>query len=114
MQSHKCRVEVKDHLPGPAGYTFVKVVVLIPDLVFCRATSWTVGLQAVLVHGVVLSQMQDFVFALFELHETLVTPFLQTVCVPLNNSPGLQHINSQFQATHKLADSALLFYLSGH
>lgn len=75
MQSHKCSVEGKDHLPGPAGYTSMNAELLIPDLLFCRAASWTVGPQSVLVHEVILSQMQDFVFALFELHETPVTPF---------------------------------------
>lgn len=79
MQSHKCKVEKKVHLSGPADYTLMNVELQISDLLFCRAASWTVSPQAVLVHGVILSQVQDFVFALFELHETPVTPFLQPV-----------------------------------
>lgn len=68
MQSHKCGVVGKDHLPRPAGYTHLNVELLILELLFCRAASWTVSSHAVLVHDVIPSQMQDFIFDLHEQH----------------------------------------------
>lgn len=43
--------------------------------------------QPVLLHAVVLSQMQDFSFAFAKLHEVSVSPFLQDVKVAPNGKP---------------------------
>lgn len=63
------------------------------------------GPQYVLLHGVVPSQVQDFAVLLVELHEVLISPFLQPVEVYLYGSMTLWHSNhsSQFSVIFRLA-----------
>lgn len=66
---------------------------------------------------IVPSQMQGFAFALAEVHEGSVSPFLQHVESPLSGSHSLQHISSfpQFGVINKLPEMScqlLLKYLN--
>lgn len=60
-----------------------------PQVFLHQAAIQTVGPQPVLVHCVIPTQGQDFAFAPVELHEILLSPFLQPVNVPLNGSKTL-------------------------
>lgn len=56
------------------------------QVIFCQV-ALNLGVPShVLVPGIVSPQMQDFEFLCFELHEVPVSPFLQTVKVPMNGS----------------------------
>ena len=54
------------------------------QVLFWRAAFHLVGSQCVLMHGVVPTQEQDIALAFVELHEVLVSSFLQPVKVPLS------------------------------
>lgn len=64
------------------------------------------SLLHVLVPGVVLPQLQDFVLPLVELHEVPVSPVLQHVDDPLDGSTTLWCIRGsrQFCVTSKFSD----------
>ncbi|KAK4806786.1 hypothetical protein QYF61_005582 [Mycteria americana] len=80
-----------------------------PQVLFCQAAFQLGGPQHVLVPGVVPLQGQDFALPLVELHEVPVSPFLQLVEVPLDDSMTLWHISysSHFCVTSKLAEGTL-------
>lgn len=56
--------------------------------------------QPVLLHGAILSQMQDLAIALVGLQEVHINLCLQTVELPLNSSPALQ-LSSAFKIQQK-------------
>ena len=60
---------------------------------FCKAAFQLVGPQHVLVHGVILLQVQNSAFHFAELHKVPVGPFLQPVHVPLKE----QHSHLVYQ-----------------
>lgn len=63
----------------------------LPALFF-RTTFRSVCPEAVLVHGVIPSQVQDLAFACAEFHWVLVCSFLQTGGFPLKGNPSTHHI----------------------
>ena len=120
----------EDHFPGPAGYAFANTaqdavgllcckdtlpthvqLVVQQDTrdLFCRAASCTVSPETVRLHGMIPSQAQDFALAFADLHEVPLSPFLQSVHIPLKSSPALHCSDSSTQSdvVHKHADSAL-------
>lgn len=76
---------------------------------FCRAASHTVS-QIVWLHGMIPSQVQDFVLAFAGLHEVSLSPFLQSVQIPLKSRPALHYSDCSIQSAvvHKHADRAIL------
>ena len=64
----------------------------LPGFLFSKAANQLGSVQPVMMQRVGSSQVQDFAFGLFELHEFYVYPFLQSVQVPLNGCLVLQCI----------------------
>lgn len=56
----------------------------------CTPVSWH---HNVLAHGITIPQLQDFEIPFFELREISVSPFLQSVEVPLDGSKTLWRIS---------------------
>lgn len=77
------------------------------QVLFCKAAFWLFGFQAVLLHGVIPPQAQ--VLALpFELHGTVVSPFLHLFEVLLSVITTLWYLNrSQFSVMCEPAETAL-------
>lgn len=59
---------------------------------FCLTTLQSVGPQPVLLHGIMASQVQGFVFTFLKIHDVLFSP--QPIKSTLNSSPGLQFADS--------------------
>lgn len=69
-----------------------------------------VSAQPVLVHGIILSQMQNFAFAFVDLHELFFSIFLQFVKTLLRGS----HAHSILIPLPSLVSFASLIYFSLH
>lgn len=71
------------------------------QVLFCKDPFQLVRLKPIHFHRVILSQMMDLVFSLFELHKVSFRLFLQPFTVPMNSSTTIWYIShsSQFQIT---------------
>lgn len=96
----------EDHFLGPAGYTLantaqdalgllcckgtlpthVQLVQQNTQDLFCRAASHTVSPKILWLHGIP-SLVQDLALAFADLHEVPLSPFLQSIQIPLKSSP---------------------------
>lgn len=69
------------------GSLLTPVPSVVRQVLFFKAASQSVGPQPALLHGLILAQVQDFVFAFSELEKVSVSPFFQPVQVLLNRIP---------------------------
>lgn len=70
---------------------------LDPQILFCRAAFQLCGPKHVLVSKAVSPQSQDLTHSFTEEYAVLVSPFLQSVEIPLDRSTVLCHISHIFQ-----------------
>ncbi|KAK4829089.1 hypothetical protein QYF61_002040 [Mycteria americana] len=127
---HQCRVQGHDHFPSPAGHTIPDTsqdaVGLLGHLgtllahiqpavnqhaqvLFCQAAFQPLFPKPVVLHGVVVAQVQDPALGLVEPHTIGLGPSIQPVQVPLQSLPTLKEINTptQFGVICKLTEGAL-------
>ncbi|KAK4817504.1 hypothetical protein QYF61_016511 [Mycteria americana] len=130
VQPHQCRVQGDDHFPSPAGYTISDTsqdaVGLLghlgtlpahiqpavdqhPQVLFCQAAFQPLFPKPVVLHGVVVTQVQDLALGLVETHTVGLSPWIQPVQVPLQSLPTLKQINTptQLGVICKLTEGAL-------
>jgi len=100
VRPHQCRVQGHNHLLPPAGHTipdtsqdavgllghlgilFAHVQLAVsqhPKVLFCRASFQPLLPQPVVLHGVVVTQVQDLAFGLVEPHTVALGPSIQPV-----------------------------------
>ncbi|KAK4806919.1 LOW QUALITY PROTEIN: hypothetical protein QYF61_012640 [Mycteria americana] len=77
-----------------------------PQVLLCRAALNPFIPQSVLILGIALTQVQDLVLGLVELHEVHMGPLLKPVKIPLDGSPSL-YCTTQLGVIYKLAEVAL-------
>ncbi|KAK4810059.1 hypothetical protein QYF61_007223 [Mycteria americana] len=127
---HQCRVQGHDHFLSPAGHaisdtsqdaigflghlgTLLAHVQLAdnqhPQVLFHPAAFQPLFPRPVVLHGVVVTQVQDPTLGLVEPHTIDLSPSIQPVQVPLQSLPTLQQINTptQLGVICKLIEGAL-------
>ncbi|KAK4827826.1 hypothetical protein QYF61_021910 [Mycteria americana] len=114
VRPHQCRVQGHDHFPSPAGHTIfdtsqdavrflghlgtllahVQLAVnQHPQVLFHQAAFQPLFPKPVVLHGVVVTQVQDLALSLVEPHTIDLGPSIQPVQVPLQSLPTLKQIN---------------------
>ncbi|KAJ7414114.1 hypothetical protein WISP_86616 [Willisornis vidua] len=127
---HQCRIQGKDHFPGPAGHTILDTgqdaIGLLGHLgtllahvqppanpnrqvPFCLAALQPLCPQPTVLHGIVVTKVQDLALGLVKPHPIGISPTLKSVQVPLQSPPAFQLIDtpSQLGVTCKLANDGL-------
>ncbi|KAK4810558.1 hypothetical protein QYF61_004521 [Mycteria americana] len=130
VRPHQCRVQGHDHFPSPAGHAIFDTsqdaigflgrlgTVLAhiqpavnqhPQVLLCQAAFQPLFPKPVVLHGVVVAQVQDLALSLVEPHTIGPSPLIQPVQVPLQTLPTLQQINTptQLGVICKLTEGAL-------
>ncbi|KAK4830186.1 LOW QUALITY PROTEIN: hypothetical protein QYF61_009213 [Mycteria americana] len=130
VRPHQCRVQGHDHFPTPAGHTIPDTnqdaigflghlgtllahiqpaVNQHPQVILCRAAFQPLFPKPVVLHGVVVTQVQDLALGLAEPHTIGPSPSIQPVQVPLQSLPTLKQINTpaQLGVICKLTEGAL-------
>lgn len=82
---------------------------LVSTIIPSPSESFSVASQSVLMHGVVSSQVQNFVLLLVECHEVSVGSIFLFYKVPLDSSSANQHVNYSLECSVlcKSAESAV-------
>ncbi|KAK4830514.1 hypothetical protein QYF61_011456 [Mycteria americana] len=104
VRPHQCRVQGHDHFPSPAGHTIPdrsqdaigflghlgtllahiqEAVNQHPQVLLCWAAFQPLFPKPVVLHGVVVAQVQDLPLSLVEPHTAGLSPSIQPVQVPL-------------------------------
>ncbi|KAK4826724.1 hypothetical protein QYF61_010977 [Mycteria americana] len=130
VQPHQCQVQGHNHFPSAAGHTIpdtsqdavgflghlgtllahVQLAVnQHPEVLFCWATFQPLFPKPAVLHGVVVTQVQDLALSLVEPHTIGLGPSIQPVQVPLQSLPPLKQINTptQLGVICKLTEDAL-------
>ncbi|KAK4815884.1 hypothetical protein QYF61_009935, partial [Mycteria americana] len=118
VRPHQCRVQGHDHCPSPAGHAISDTsqdaigflghlgtllahlqpaVHQQPQVLFCLAAFQPLFLKPVVLHGVVVTQVQDLALGLVKPHTIDLGPSIQPVQVPLQSLPTLKQINTPAQ-----------------
>jgi len=118
VRPHQCRVQGHDHLPPPAGHiipdisqdtvgllghlgTLLAHVQLAvdqhPKVLFCQTALQPLLPKPVVLHGVVVTEVQELAFGLVEPHTVGLSPFVQPVQIPLQSLPTLKQIDTSAQ-----------------
>jgi len=128
---HQCQVQGHDHLPPPAGHTIPDTsqdavgplghlgtllahvqpaVNQHPQVFFCWAAFQPLTPKPVVLHGVVVTQVQDPAFGLAKPHTVDLGPSIQPVQIPLQSLPTLKQIDTptQLGVICKLTEGALI------
>ncbi|KAK4814535.1 hypothetical protein QYF61_022254 [Mycteria americana] len=130
VRPHQRRVQEHDHFPSPAGHTIFDTsqdavgflghlgtllahiqaaVDQQPQVLFRRAAFQPLFPKPVVLHGVIVTQVQDLALGLVKPHAIGLDPSIQPVQVPLQSLPTLQQINTpaQLGVICKLTEGAL-------
>ncbi|KAK4820738.1 hypothetical protein QYF61_004419 [Mycteria americana] len=130
VRPHQCRVQGHDHFSTPAGHTISDTsqdaIGLLGHLgtllahiqaavnqhsqvLFGQAAFQPLFPKPVVLHGVVVTQVQDLALSLVEPHTIGPGPSIQPVQVPLQSLPPLKQINTpaQLGVVCKLTEGAL-------
>ncbi|KAK4810660.1 hypothetical protein QYF61_007460 [Mycteria americana] len=130
VQPHQCRVQGHDHFPSPAGHAIFdtsqdaigflgRLGTLLahiqpavhqhPQVLLCQAAFQPLFPKPVVLHGVVVAQVQDLALGLVEPHTIGPSSLIQPVQVPLQSLPPLKQINTpaQLGVVCKLTGGAL-------
>ncbi|KAK4820924.1 hypothetical protein QYF61_008645 [Mycteria americana] len=80
-----------------------------PQVLLCQAAFQPLFPKPVVLHGVVVTQVQDLALGLVKPHTIDLSPLMQPVQTPLQSLPTLQQINTpaQFGVICKLTEGAL-------
>ncbi|KAJ7401712.1 integral membrane protein dgcr2 idd [Pitangus sulphuratus] len=113
-----CQIQSDNHCPGPAGHTIpdtsqdaiglldhlgtllVHVQLVVdqhPQVLSHWAAFQPLCPKPVVLHGVVVTQVQGSAFGLVELHNVGLGPSIQPVQIPLQSLPTLHQINTPIQ-----------------
>jgi len=122
VQPHQCRVQGHDHLPTPAGHTIPDTsqgaigllglpstllahvqpaVYQLPKIFFRWAALQPLFPRPVVLHGFVVTKVQDPAFGLIEPHTLGLGPLIQPVQIPLQSLPTLEQINTCWGPQHR-------------
>ncbi|KAK4815896.1 hypothetical protein QYF61_009947 [Mycteria americana] len=127
---HQCRVQGHDHFPSPAGHTIsdtsqdaiglrghlgtllahIQLAVdQQPQVLLCWAAFQPLFPKPVLLHGVLVTQVQDPTLGLVKPYTVDFSPSIQPVQVPLQSLSTLKQINppTQLGVICKLTEGAL-------
>jgi len=127
---HQCQVQGYNPLPTPAGHTIpdtsqdavgllghlgtllahVQLAVdQHPKILFRRAAFQPLLPKLVVLHAVVVTEVQGPAFGLVEPHSAGLRPLIQPVQIPLHGLPTLKQINTSTQlgVIHRLTEGAL-------
>ncbi|KAK4832478.1 hypothetical protein QYF61_023525 [Mycteria americana] len=130
VRPHHCQVQGDNHFPSPAGHAIFDTsqdaigflghlgtllahiqaaVNQHPQVLLCRAAFQPLFPKPVVLHGVVVAQVQDLALGLVKPHTIDPSPSIQPVQVPLQSLPTLQQINTpaQLGVICKLTEGAL-------
>ncbi|KAK4825213.1 hypothetical protein QYF61_025141 [Mycteria americana] len=130
VRPHQCRVQGHDHFPSPAGHTIPDTsqdavgflghlgtllahiqpaIDQYPQVLLCWAAFQPLFPKPVVLHGVVVTQVQDPALGLVKPHTIDLGPSIQPVQVPLQSLPTLKQINTptQLGVICKLTEGAL-------
>ncbi|KAK4824542.1 LOW QUALITY PROTEIN: hypothetical protein QYF61_016146, partial [Mycteria americana] len=130
VRPHQCRVQGHDHFSSPAGHTIPDTsqdaigflghlgtllahiqpaVNQHPQVLFLWAAFQPLFPKPVVLHGVVVAQVQDLALDRVEPHTIGLGPSIQPVQVPLQSLPTLKHIDTpaQFGVLCKLTEGTL-------
>jgi len=88
---------------------FSRLLTNTPQVLFRRAAFQPLFLKPVESHGVVVTQVQDTAFSLFESHTIGLIPSIQPVWIPLQSLPTFKQIDPPAQPgiICKLTEGAL-------
>jgi len=130
VQPHQGRVQGHNHLPAPAGHTIPEtsqeavgflghLSTLLAHVQpaanqhtkvrFCQAAFQPLLPKPVVLHGVIVTKVQDLELGLVEPHTVGLGPWIQPVQIPLQSLPTLEQIDTppQLGFICKLTEGAL-------
>ncbi|PKU46747.1 hypothetical protein llap_2943 [Limosa lapponica baueri] len=130
MQPHQCKVQGDIHFLSPAGHTIPDasqdIIGLLghlgtllaqiqqavdqhPQVLSCQTALQPLFPKLIVLHGVVVTQVQGPTLGLIEPHAIGLDPSIQPVQIPLQRHPTLKKINApgQLDVICKLTEDAL-------